>query len=185
MNQTFESLLVQFCAPTLAGIKPAGLFQFRGEAAQARRKVRAWDNRLAPLGIRVRILKRCEEQGMCLIYVYRPLPLSRRLAGTGTRAMLRSLRYPTDQLEPMLAHLSLRLAQSRDFPHEIGLFLGYPLADVVGFMEHQGRDCTFSGCWKSYSDPRAARRYFDLCRRCTEDLSRSYAHGADLTALAA
>lgn len=184
MIQTFESTLVHFCAPTLAGLKPAGLFQYRGPLSQTRHKVRLWDRRLAPAGLRVRILKRCPEQNTCLVYVYRPLALSRRLSGTGTRAMLRQLGYPSSELEPMLARLSRRLCLSADFPHEIGLFLGYPLADVVGFMEHQGKNCTFSGCWKSYSDPKPAQRYFGLLKKCTEDLCRSYACGASLTQLA-
>ena len=41
-------------------------------------------------------------------------------------------------------------AEAADFPHEIGVFLGYPLEDVVGFIRHRGKCFTCCGCWKSY-----------------------------------
>lgn len=185
MNQSFESALVAFCAPTLAGLKPAGLFHARGDGRALRRKAKEWDERLKGLGIRVRIVKRCEGQGASLVYAYRPLALSRRLSGTGTKALLAELGYDTADLEAMLKRLEERLNEADEFPHEIGVFLGYPLADVVGFMEHQGRNCTCCGCWKSYSDPKAAEVYFRRVKECTEALKRSYAAGTPLVGLAA
>ena len=38
------------------------------------------------------------------------------------------------------------------FPHEIGIFLGYPLADVAGFIRNKGRNCKCIGTWKVYGD---------------------------------
>ena len=47
--------------------------------------------------------------------------------------MLRKEGYPvSDGVEAMLTHLGARLAGA-EFPHEVGLFLGYPAADVEGF----------------------------------------------------
>ena len=40
----------------------------------------------------------------------------------------------------MLTQLSRTLCCSAEFPHEIGVFLGYPLGDVVGFIEMCIRD---------------------------------------------
>ena len=48
------------------------------------------------------------------------------------------------------------------FPHEIGLFLEYPLADIEGFIEHQGKDALESGYWKVYGDVEQARAAFRL-----------------------
>ena len=68
-------------------------------------------------------------------------------------------------------------------PHEIGVFLGYPLDDVKGFIRHKGRDYTFCGCWKCYGDPQAARRRFERYHRCTAVLRRRYAEGTPITQL--
>ena len=51
----------------------------------------------------------------------------------------------------------MRLQSSLEFPHEIGIFLGYPPADVDGFM-HRKEDCRISGLWKVYDDIREAEQ---------------------------
>ena len=66
MERTFEATLVEQCAPTLEGIKPASLFRWQGGCAQA--LVSRWARELAPFGIAVRILKVCPRTGACLIY---------------------------------------------------------------------------------------------------------------------
>ena len=48
-------------------------------------------------------------------------------------------------VDGFLRQLSNRLCLEHDFPHEIGIFLGYPLEDVVGFIENQGKNYTCSG----------------------------------------
>ncbi len=35
--------------------------------------------------------------------------------------------------------------QGKQFPHEMGLLLGYPVEDVVGFMENNGKNYLYSG----------------------------------------
>ena len=65
----------------------------------------------------------------------------------------------------------------------MGLFLGYPLEDVKGFIANGGRNCTCCGCWKCYGDPEEARRRFARYRRCTALYRRRFAQGATLSQL--
>ena len=46
------------------------------------------------------------------------------------------------------------------FPHEIGVFLGYPVKDVRGFIENEGKRYLMIGYWKVYSDLADARMIF-------------------------
>jgi len=46
------------------------------------------------------------------------------------------------------------------FPHEIGIFLGFPLEDVICFMEYPHKQCIFCGYWKVYNNPEIARQKF-------------------------
>lgn len=46
------------------------------------------------------------------------------------------------------------------FPHEIGIFLGYPLEDVEGFIENAGQNFLMNGYWKVYSDRKMAQARF-------------------------
>lgn len=70
------------------------------------------------------------------------------------------------------------------FPHEIGLVLGYPPADVAGFIEHKGTDFLACGGWKAYSKPHEALDAFQRNRQCAEEYREFYAQGAPLEALA-
>lgn len=56
-----------------------------------------------------------------------------------------------------LMRLSKRLNENGDFPHEIGLFLGYPVKDVEGFIENKGENFLLCGCWKVYSNAGRAK----------------------------
>ena len=109
-----------------------------------------------------------------------------RLSGAANRAFLARQGYGADQdCQGLLRQLSRRLCLEREFPHEIGVFLGYPLEDVVGFIENRGRNYTCCGCWKAYGDPEAARRRFDQYRRCTAVWKERFRRGAAITQLIA
>ena len=59
-----------------------------------------------------------------------------------------------------MAQLQTRLREQGGFPHEIGLFLGYPLGDVAGFIRNRGKNCKCSGCWKVYCNELEAQKRF-------------------------
>ena len=66
----------------------------------------------------------------------------------------------------------------------MGLFLGYPYADVAGFIEHRGRDYLALGPWKVYADVDRALATFARFRSCAETYLRAHRQGADLARLA-
>lgn len=49
---------------------------------------------------------------------------------------------------------------SGDFPHELGLLLEYPLEDVLGFIEHRGKNFLYSGYWKVYEEKEKKMKIF-------------------------
>ena len=187
MERSFETVLVEQCAPTLAGIKPASLFRWQGaDRRQSREAAARWARELAPYGITIRVLKCCPQTGACLIYLYRAGWLRSILTEPSIRAFLERTGYEADQdCQGLLRQLSARLCLERDFPHEIGVFLGYPLEDVVGFIANRGRNYTCCGCWKAYGDPEAARRRFDRYRRCTAICCERFRRGVQITRLIA
>ena len=54
------------------------------------------------------------------------------------------------------------------FPHEIGVFLGYPLQDVIGFIENKGMNSKYTGLWKVYGDRDESMKMFAKFRKCTD-----------------
>ena len=82
------------------------------------------------------------------------------------QAFLRAMGYGDTSPDGALAFLRQRLAESPCFPHEIGVFLGYPLSDVIAFMRDGGRGCRCSGCWKAYTNECEAMRIFQRYKAC-------------------
>lgn len=186
MNRTFEDVLVEQCAPTLAGIKPASLFRFQADSLETIRLHTAeWDQRLRSFGIRVHLLKECPGTLAGMIYLYREKWLTQLVAEKERRAFLEQHGYYAERLPEMLEQLSQRFCLEQEYPHEIGIFLGYPLQDVVGFIENKARNYTCCGYWKCYGDPAAAQNCFERYRICTRIYKKRYASGTPIVQLVA
>ena len=189
MERNFETVMIEQCAPVLAGLKPAGLFRYETrDCADLARRVRSWNEQLDEKGLCVRVLKGCMRTHQYLVYVYRESRLRVLLAQPQVRDFLRGEGYDLPQQPdddaPLLRQLSRRLCCEADFPHEIGVFLGYPLPDVVGFIENEGRNFTCCGCWKAYGDPSAAQRHFAQLNKCTAVYLRLFRNGTPIQRLA-
>ena len=71
------------------------------------------------------------------------------------------------------------------FPHEVGVLLGYPLADVLAFIAHDGRDELACGVWKAYIDSESARACWQAMRECRSQALARFRTGATLSELIA
>ncbi|MCC8182167.1 MAG: DUF3793 family protein [Clostridiales bacterium] len=175
-----EYLLAEHCAPTLAGVKAASLagcpVQRREETE---RTVKEYDRILGERGIRLRLIP--THRACDLLLVYRPELLESTLSRPDAQTLLRGRNYPADGgVGPQLDCLCRRLAEQEEFPHEVGLFLGYPPEDVAGFVEHQGREWKSLGLWKVYSDVERAENLFSLYDRCRRAVRRQVAQGVSV-----
>ena len=65
----------------------------------------------------------------------------------------------------------------KDFPHELGLFLGYPLEDVEGFIRYKGENYLYSGYWKVYKDVEEKKLLFAAYESAKEGLVLLVANG--------
>lgn len=178
-----EDHLVRYCAPTLAGIKTGSLFGCTCTCADALRKtVRDLNKRLVPKGLRILPLQFTEQKA--LMYVYRPSGLRQDLAHKTAVRLLEENGYCTGSCENCIAQLSRRLRDCDDFPHEIGLFLGYPPEDVAGFMDNKACNCKCVGCWKVYGDVDAAKKKFKQYHKCSQIYQKCWENGSSLERLA-
>lgn len=175
----FGQKLAQHTAPTLLGIKCASLVSLSKSEFDVDVHSAAFNQRAAVRGLQSRIL--CECRNRMLLLVYSEKLLSARLADVRVQQMLTECGYPADcGLEVCLARLSGRIQENGEFPHEIGIFLGYPLEDVVGFIENRGGNYKLCGCWKVYGCPESARRTFANYEKCRNFLCNKLNEGADL-----
>lgn len=170
--------------------------------------VAEFDEKLAHEGMRCRVI--AWRPFGALVYAYRPTLLECHLGdadvasdllrlgypacaharrGRGLRLARRAWRTPfssacdEDFLRACVERLAERFAEQA-VPHEVGYFLGYPAADVRGFIEHEGREFLCCGCWKVYGDVRDAQYRFARYKRCTRRAQALFAKGASLIDLA-
>lgn len=177
-----EELLIRHCSPTLAGIKTGNLFScFFSDESELKKCVRGWNQQLAPKGLRILPMK--IEKGRALIYVYRPSRLSEDLKQDTAEMMLNKLGYEAENSQRCVCELMKRLRSSDCFPHEIGLFLGYPPEDVRGFIENKAEGCKCVGCWKVYGNEAEAKKKFAQYKKCKKIYCKLFAGGKSLDRL--
>ena len=185
ISRTFEAVLVRQCAPTLAGMKPGSIFCFNHSPLEvSRQKVCQWNKQLAPFGLTVQILLERPGSSSVIVFVYRHDRLEQMLSDDAYQRFLAEAGYERTNLDGLLEQLAYRLRTQPEFPHEIGVFLGYPLRDVIGFIENHGRNFTCCGFWKSYGDPAEMQVCFACYRRCIQTYVAMFEQGIPIERLA-
>lgn len=172
--------LVLYASPTLSGLKSASLFTCPFPGRQEMLSTLLMQNRiLSPRGLH--LLPLCRHQSRVCLYLYRPSLLDRDLSHPSARALLCQLGYPASYTACII-HLMKKLRTQDTFPHEIGLFLGYPPGDVLGFMRDPGA-CLYTGCWKVYENVTLAQGLFTQYKKCTQYNCDQLSRGVSLVNL--
>lgn len=177
-----EQHLIEYCSPTLASLKTASLFNHTYSTDQELTgQLDLWNRRLNKKGIF--ILEFCRRDNRSLIYVYRRSHLISDLNRAGVGEFLKVYGYGGTELDEALERLRKRIRQGGGFPHEIGVFLGYPLGDVVGFIENGGKNCKYKGYWKVYCDECEAVKVFTKYKKCKCTYARLWEQGRSVCQL--
>ena len=180
------NLLVKYCSPTLAGIKTANLFNCSfGSHSRAELAfiLALWNKRLNSKGVSLKALR--ISNGNALLYLYREKQLAEDFNKNGVAEFLSSLGYDVSSIPLCIEKLSKRICESEIFPHEIGLFLGYPLGDVTGFIKNNGKNSLYTGVWKVYCNKNEALKTFEKYKKCRKVYQKLYNGGKPIMQLTA
>lgn len=198
----FAQTFVRCAAGVIYTAKPVALFSFAPSAETREREgeglrdslyelARVYGRELRSFGIG---LERLSVRGSRMtLLVYRENLIAELLENDEDRAFLRAHGYGTKGVSDLLDSMRRRLAEyygavgvGRErptFPHEIGLLFGYPLEDVIGFIN--GARFTCRGPWKAYGDVEQAKLRFDALSRVEGECRRRYRSGTTLARLLA
>ena len=158
VEQNLLLLLAMHCAPLLKRMAVANVLTL------SRKQALGIKGMLKNTEIECYILK--ADCGRVILYLYRKDILQSCLQQENVRNFLKKYGYPDKEIVDMLKRLSQRIRLyadgQTDFPHEIGAFLGYPLADVESFIENRGKNYAYLGYWKVYHDVEQAVKTFRL-----------------------
>lgn len=185
MDMSFESNVAFHCAPTLAAIKPSNLFTWRhAQRGCVKECIAQLTHKLSGRGIIVETLR--EYRDYTLILVYREDMLEHAVNQPDIRDFLSYFGYTESMdLRGCLRQLKARVRDCGDFPHEIGIFLGYPLYDVAAFINSPHKRCSLCGEWKVYENEDYASRLFERFRKCRAELYARFVNGNDIAELVA
>ncbi|MBQ9448874.1 MAG: DUF3793 family protein [Acholeplasmatales bacterium] len=160
MSKTLEKLLAIHSSPALCGIKPSNLISIDFDESIYEELEEL--NRKHPK-LCFYILKK--ENDKLLILVYRKNVFEKTLSNDECVNYLNDIGYDVSSIDNMLEDLKNRLYKD-EFPHEIGVFLGYDLDDIKSFVE--GEKCIYVGYWKVYSNLDEKLKIFNKYTRCRD-----------------
>jgi len=161
----------------LAGVKPANLLSLVNRRRPCGRNLyHLWQNlhqqvqnRLSSLEFRVLVTK----ENALLLLSFNREHLDQHLRHTGIRTLLHKNGYSrTACLDRLLDELQGRVQNQDRFPHEIGLFIGYPPKDVAAFMGLVALPFTSQALWKIYGNPAESLHLAANYRHCRQCMSR-------------
>ncbi|MCD8052940.1 MAG: DUF3793 family protein [Lachnospiraceae bacterium] len=148
--------LVMQCAPLITGLKMSNLLMIP-RACEAEVKSLLRDTELSWFTLR------CTSRKTVML-LYRERELREYLESPAVREILKEAGYHEFTFRGTLREMRERYRSNRQgesaFPHEMGVFLGYPVSDVRGFIEKDGQDFLYSGYWKVYEGVEEKKRIF-------------------------
>lgn len=170
-----EYALGMHCGVTFAGMKPSSLLSLRKSELE---KLDFFAGCFAQKGFRFVNLR--DGGDRVLVLVFSEKDLSALLTEKRNAEFLESLGYFYQNAGQALDILKGRLS-GEDFPHEIGIFLGYPLEDVRGFIKSPTEGVMISGYWKVYEDAENKAKLFKRFDVCSRLICQKLSRGETLT----
>ena len=164
------------CAPVISGIKISNLLTIPAKSLRELSAV------LKKTELSFRILYPGRER--LVILIYRDTELKEYLEREEVMAFIYKCGYETSDISkifPVFVKRYMRYMElKQDFPHELGLFLGYPIEDVEGFIKENGKNYLYSGYWKVYKDAELKIRLFKNYEKVQTEIVRLLYEGLDI-----
>ena len=176
----FTKTLVRYAAPTLCGIKAGNLFSVRQSDFRERDFYKSAAS-LKAFGIESAFVQ--GRRGKIIALFYDALWVQKILSTPCATQYLSGKGYSRGGailVQDFVKNVCSKIKSGADFPHEIGILLGYPLLDVIEFDKRKGRGCAHCGYWKAYCDVEGAKKLSLLYKECSDRCERLYEQGRTL-----
>ena len=178
MEKKLWEVIANQCAPVLTDVKPSNLLILTNEEEEAFLQMEELP------GISRLCLYEGEHKSTWLLCRRDRLESELVWPQTGEFLKQYGYRMVQESLDEKLLRLQYRFAEYKEgrqpFPHEMGVFLGYPLGDVKGFIEHHGKEYLCSGYWKVYQDEQKAKSTSQLYQSVRDAVLQLIMAGSNL-----
>lgn len=154
------------CAPVLTGIKMSNLLNVESKYESSVRRILR-NTEIVPY----RLLS---HENKTVYLLFRRNELASYLNEPKVQEIFKSNAYEDLSLTGIIKKFRQLyveyMTQGGNFPHEMGLLLGYPVEDVQGFIEHKGKNYLYAGYWKVYTDLEDKKALFEAYESAKEAL---------------
>lgn len=125
-----------------------------------------------------------ENDKKIIVLLYQKSALEQYLKDNQVQKFLIKMGYSDESLEVSLSVLAERyekhMSKHGAFPHEMGVFLGYPMEDVEGFIENDGKNFLCTGYWKVYKNKQEKTELFQMYEQAKEWMIVLVFNGVDV-----
>lgn len=164
------------CAPFLIGLKISSMICVPYSEVSVIRDV------FAPFGIICKVVLRCNQRATLILY--REKQLGSYMKNPKVKEYLKLFGYKSESLDYIFQRFTKRYEayrkQKDTFPHELGFLLGYPVDDVIGYIENNGKNCLYTGYWKVYTNLPESLALFERFNQAKEIVMRMLADGISI-----
>ena len=175
-RESVEMQLIVQCAPVMAGLKISNLLIIREEHQGALLELLDGSDLTAYYLTRV--------NGKLVYLVFCMEAMKEFLESASVQRFFKREGYENLSIEHILTKFKKRyenhMTSGGEFPHEMGLILGYPIEDVEGFVKYNGDNYLYSGYWKVYNRPEEKKLIFHSFDKATEYFVRMMHTGASM-----
>jgi hypothetical protein len=173
---------VQLIAPVLTGAKPAEILSFPNDEKHKAR--------LESIKSCVKLSSKLsfKEFSYCAkctkLFIYNLNAVDETLRDKrNTRFLIQKGYSEVYSLDTYISQLIAKM-QEGTIPDEIGVFLGYPLKDVMGFIGHSSLKLTKVNGWRVYGDPRISDKRYNDFMEAKESIKNMLIHNSPNNILA-
>lgn len=162
----FDKYMLFLLAPVVGGLKPSSTITLKKDS----KEYFVWNNYketfLNKIELKHVLLR--EDDKAIILLIYSEKNLEKFINNKETKEFLLKLEYNLqDNLGSILDKLIQRYNRFH-CPHELGVFLGIPLEDVIDFMECTTKKCLLCGYWKVFNNSENALEIFNNYNRSKE-----------------
>lgn len=153
-----ECIIAMGAAPTITGVKPSNILTLKGKKQICYIWIMHKDEICSRLGLEYfQVVLR---ENRITVLFYKTNVLEQHINQEQNLKFLGLLGYAVKSTLMEKLHL-LKERFSYQCPHEMGIFLGIPVKDVCGFLEHNGKNCLMCRYWKVYHNADQAKKTFE------------------------
>lgn len=175
------SIIAYGAAPTVYGRKPSSLMTFTKNARNLYGLWSRFKNEVCK-ELELEFVELKDTQDSVRVLFYRRELLDECINRKECREFLKEMGYREGLgVKDCLEQLKNRFEYI--CPHEIGIFLGIPVEDVLGFIAYKGENSIICKYWKVYHNPKRAKALFgsyDSARAAVrEAIEKLHVHKAE------